>query len=371
MYYIGMKQYKRGIEAYRAVSTSNSVTVPTIEEPKDSSGLIKKTSENKFQKVAKLLLLLGKKEASELLTTLSPDEVEKVSKEISNIDRVSRGDALEILQEFGKKETTETRNCGGVETARQMLVSAFGQEKGNSILYRAVPDSADKPFAFLGDLDFQQQMLVLRKESNSVLTIILHHLAPKYSSPIIEALTVEQRKDIIKRMANLKRVSPEVINIISDNLKEKIKQLGTLQDYELDGEGVITEILKHMERSQEKTILSEIGAVNPDLEEVIQNRLYTVDIIRNIDERDFQKVIQELSDRDLVYLIKGECQEIQDIIWSSMSTGRRFLVEEEMEAVGLIKKSDADKMTKEFITLLKEKERVGEIRIGTEDEWIY
>lgn len=366
-----MKQYKRGIEAYKAVSTSNAVTTPVMEEKSDTSGLIKKTSSNKFTKVAKLLLLLGKKEASELLSTLTPTEVEKVSMEISKIDRVSKKDALDILNEFGKRETAESRNSGGVETARQMLVNAFGQEKGNEILYKAVPDSADRPFAFLGDLDFNQRMLILRKESNSVLTIVLHHLSPQYSSPIIEALPPEQRKDIILRMANLKKVSPQVMNIISDNLKEKIKQLGTLEGYELDGEGVITEILKYMDRGQEQSILSEIGSYDKNLGKTIQDRLYTVDIIRNIEERDFQKVIQELTDRDLVYLIKGECKEIQDIIWSSMSLGRRALVEEEMNVVGLIKKSDADKMTRDFITILKEKEQAGEIRIGSEDEWIY
>lgn len=366
-----MKQYKRGIEAYKAVSTSNAVTTPVIDNKSDSNGLIKKTTNDKFSKVAKLLLLLGKKEASELLTTLSPSEVESVSKEISNIDRVSKQDALDILKEFGKRESAETRSSGGVETARQMLVNAFGQDKGNQILYKAVPDSADRPFAFLGDLDFNQRMMILRKESNSVLTIVLHHLAPQYSSPIIEALAPDQRKNIVLRLANLKRVSPEVINIISNNLKERIKQLGTNEGYELDGEGVITEILKLMDRGQEQSILSEIGNYDPNLGKVIQDRLYTVDIIRNIDERDFQKVIQELTDNELVYLIKGECKEIQDIIWSSMSQGRRALVEEEMEIVGLIKKSEADKMTRDFIRLLKEKEESGEIRIGSEDEWIY
>lgn len=374
-----MKQYKRGIQAYQSISTGSLLkTEPvseTTEEKYKVEGLIKTTkkfkSDNKYRKVAKLLLVLGKDEASKVISHLPPDEIEKISMEIAQIDRVGKSEASELLKEFGKDSSIFNRNQGGVETARSILVSAFGQDKGNKLLYSAVPDSADKPFSFLNDLDFKQRMLVLRKESVSVLTIILNYVPAKISSPILESLAPEQQKEIIKRLSKLKHVSPQVLGIIGDTLKDKIKLLGKNDHEDIDGRGALADILKHMDREDEQNILADIDKSDPFLGEVIRDRLYTIDVIYNINPVDFQKIIQDISDRDLVYLIKGESKDIQVKFWESMSEGRRYLVEEEMAIVGMIKKSDADRMTKDFIELIHKKEADGELRIIGEEEWIY
>lgn len=367
-----MKQYKRGIKAYQSVSTGTLVKTKPVEvKTEKKQGLIKTTTENKFTKVAKLLLVLGKDEASKVISHLPPKDIEKVSLEITKIDRVGKSEAYNLLNEFGKDISSYNRNQGGVETARSILVAAFGQDKGNGYLYKAVPDSRDVPFSFLKDLDFKQRMMILRKEPVSVLTIVLHFLPAKLSTPILESLPPNQQKDIIRRLSKLKRVSPEVIGIITENLSEKVKKLGTQNHIDIDGRGALADILKHMDRSNEESILSTISSDDPGLGDAIKDRLYTIDIIHNIEPKDFQRVIQDISDKDLVYLIKGESLEIQKRIWGSMSEGRRVLVEAEMDIIGLIKKSDADKMTKSFITLIKKKEELGEVRIINDEDLIY
>lgn len=369
-----MKRYKRGIEAYQSVSTGTLVkTEPVQVKTENKTGLIKttKTEDNKFTKVAKLLLVLGKDEASKVISHLPPSDIEQVSIEITKIDRVGKSEASVLLSEFGKDISAYNRNQGGVETARSILVAAFGQDKGNNYLYKAVPDSKDIPFAFLKDLDFTQRMMVLRKESVSVLTIVLHYLPAELSSQIIEALPPDQQKDIVLRLTKLKQVSPQVIGIITENLTEKIKKLGSQNGIDVDGRGALADILKHMDRSDEKSILHEIDQQDPELGELIRDRLYTIDIIHNIDNKDFQKIISELSDKELVYLIKGESKDIQELIWDSMSEGRRLLVRSEMDLIGLVKKSEADKMTKAFIELIHSKEESGELRIINDDDMIY
>jgi len=371
-----MKQYKRGIQAYKTATSDvilkDNPTKKKLNSNNIDNGFIKTTpNDSKFRKVAKLLLVLGKKEASNVLTTLPSKDIEKVSKEISNIDYVGRAEALELLKEFGKEDSVFNRNKGGVETARTILVNAFGQEKGNKLLYSAVPECKDKPFSFLNDLDDNQRILILRKESVSTLTIVLNYLEPKYSSPILESLSPDIQKEIIRRLSKLKRVSPNVIKIITENLIEKIKLLGKNDSIEIDGRGTLADILKYMDVDNERKILNEIDTIDPHLGEIIRDRLYTIDIIYSIEKSDFQKIIQELSDIELVYLIKGESKDIQNKIWNSMSEGRKVMVQSEMDVIGLVKKSDADKMTKKFIKLIKEKEENGHLRIITDEDWVY
>lgn len=369
-----MKQYNRGIAAYKAASTGTlTKTKPVVEDKKlerSTTGLIKVTKEDKYSKVAKLLLVLNRDEAAKVLTDLPAGDIEKISRKISKIDRVGKSEAFKILSEFGKESDQYNRNQGGVETARSILTQAFGQDRGNELLYKAVPDIKDEPFAFLKDLDFNQRMMVLRKESVSVLTVIFSYLPGSYSSPIIEALSPEKRKDIIKRLSKVGRISPQVINIISENLTEKIKALGTIGSIDIDGTGTLAEILKHMDRSGEERILGELKSEDSNLVESIRDRLYTIDIIDNIDARDLQVVLQELSEEELIYLVKGEALDIQEKILKGISSGRRTLVEAEMEIIGLVKKSDADKMTKKFIGIIRDRVEEGKITL-LDDDLIY
>lgn len=369
-----MKQYSRGIAAYKAASTGSLTKTKTIKEVNNSTptkdGLIKVTKEDKYSKVAKLLLVLNREEAAKVITELPEGDIRYISKKISEIDRVGKSEAYKILREFGKDDSQYNRNQGGVETARSILTLAFGQDKGNKLLYKAVPDVKDEPFAFLKDLDFNQRMLVLGKESVSVLTVIFNYLPGSYSSPIIEALSPEKRKEVIKRLSKINRVSPQVISIITENLTQRIKDLGNTGSIEIDGTGTLADILKHMDRGGEERILNDLISTDSDLGESIKDRLYTIDIIDNIESREFQKVLQELTDQELVYLIKGEATNIQDKILNSISQGRRALVEAEMEIIGLVKKTDADKMTKKFVALIRERVQEGEITL-LDDDIIY
>ena len=84
-----MKQYKRGIQAYKTATSDvilkDNPTKKKLNSNNIDNGFIKTTpNDSKFRKVAKLLLVLGKKEASNVLTTLPSKDIEKVSKEISN-----------------------------------------------------------------------------------------------------------------------------------------------------------------------------------------------------------------------------------------------------------------------------------------------
>ncbi len=87
-----MKQYKRGIQAYQTVATGKLVKtedpdIKTLNSSFEQKGLYKTTvqtldrpvnKENKFTRIAKLLLVLGKEEASKVITHLPAGDIEKI-----------------------------------------------------------------------------------------------------------------------------------------------------------------------------------------------------------------------------------------------------------------------------------------------------
>ncbi|MDA3812377.1 MAG: hypothetical protein PF518_18830 [Spirochaetaceae bacterium] len=371
-----MNYRNRAINAYKTTSSEkndknqkkeNAISETPVEE---RNGFLKLTKEKAdYSKIAKFLLLLGKDEAGKVVKHLSPDEVNKISKEISLTKRVDRVEAEELLREFGfDKEKEAVRVRGGTEAASEILTLAFGKEESERLLRKAVPDIIEGPFSFLNDLEFDQLMLLLKKESPQVTSLILRYLDPRLSSKIIKAIDKKLSSAIIKRIAKGGSVSTEVIHGLEESLKEKIRNQGHVESEEIDGPSALAEILKYMNIDAEQKILSSLEEDNSELSKDIKEKLFTIDTILHMDRNDLQKILNEMSEQDIVLILRRVDEDVKKKIRNSISTGRLILVDEEDEILGQVKKSIADDKVKEFLKILRKKEDEGAFIILREED---
>ena len=180
-----MKKIDRAANAYK-----KNGFIKNSEKPLPSPG-------KGYAKAAKFLLLVGPDQAAEVLKQFSPDDVEKIVKEISQVHKLGRKESEDILKEFGDPgaEKAEIRMphpaesiMGGPEKAREMLTAALGREKGVEVFNKVLPFGGRTPFDFLNDLHPEQILTVLKNEPPYVLSIVLSFIEPELSSKIISGL---------------------------------------------------------------------------------------------------------------------------------------------------------------------------------------
>ena len=87
------------------------------------------------KKAAIIIVMLGKENASKILKHLNEDDVKSLSFEVARLGDVSDEDMKNTLQEFysiclSKKMFAE----GGIDSAREILESAFGPKIAESYL---------------------------------------------------------------------------------------------------------------------------------------------------------------------------------------------------------------------------------------------
>nr|HPM72607.1 FliG C-terminal domain-containing protein [Spirochaetales bacterium] len=309
-----------------------------------------KTGRPGIEKAAKFLLLLGRDEAATVIRHLKPAEIEKVSREIARIDRIDTVEANEILTEFGWLAKTQGASLeGGPEIAESMLAAAFGADRAKEVIRKAVPE-AKKPFDFLNDFDAHQLMALFKDESPQMVAMILPYLDPKIASGVIAALPAAVRSDVIQRIARLDRSAPEVVERVEAVLRDRAARLGRVDSGErIDGAAVLAGILKHVEGGLEDSILSGIEEENPDLSKDIRERLFTADDILRVPDREVQKGLRDLSERDIALVLKGKSQAFRDKVLSNVSQGKRTMVLEEYDIMGTVRRDEAEKATKAFI----------------------
>jgi flagellar motor switch protein FliG len=328
-----------------------------------------KTGVSGTEKAAKFLLLLGQEEAAKVIRHFKPAEIEKISREIAKIDRIETTEANQILTEFGWLAKTQGANLeGGAEIAERMLAAAFGPEKAKEVLRKAVPES-NRPFVFLNDFDARQLIVLLKDESPQVMAMILPHLQPKLASSIISELPKEARTDVVRRIARLDRMAPDIIERVEAVLRDRIARIGRQESGDqIDGASVLAGILKHVGGGLEDSILSGIEEDNPELSRDIRERLFTADDIHRVGDRDVQKGLRDMSERDVALVLKGKSQTFRDKLLANVSQSKRTIILEEYEIMGTVRRDEVEKATRSFLEYFKRRWEAGDLVLeGDED----
>ena len=335
-----------------------------------TESLIKASTEAEgYRKAAKLLLLLGTDQAVRVLKHLEPEEIEAISGEIAAIRKVDRIEAEHLLKEFGMIMKKPIPRQGGIGAARDILHIAFGDEKGEEFLKRVMPHGKGKPFEFLNDLEFHQIVQLMKHEPVSVMSVILPQLDRGLASKVIEVLPVNDQKEVISRMARLRKIDKDVLVRMEEALKMKIRKQGKIVTEEIDGTSVLADILKHMTISDEYNIIENLHDENPDLAKDIKEKLFSTDTVLQLYDQDLQRVLRDFDDHELAVLLKGKDSDFREKIFTNLSERRRMLIEEEMDFLGALKKSDVEKSTREFLRYLQAMADEGKVVLRRENDY--
>ncbi|MDC7124519.1 MAG: flagellar motor switch protein FliG [Spirochaetales bacterium] len=373
-----MKKFDQAAAAYKKsgfIKTSAKEKVTPVKQPQPSS----EKKESGYVKAAKFLLLVGPKQAADILKQFSPDEIEKITKEIVNVRRIGKDESGTILKEFSATGAFNNTSQpiipgivkGGPEKALEMLEAALGKDKGQALFDKVLPFGGRKPFDFLDDLQPEQILMVMKNEPPYVMSIVLSFLKPELSSQIISRLPEGSRKEIVLRIARQGQIAPGVIERMEGVFKERIRAQGRVVSEEIDGKSVLAGILRHMDISAEENILKGLKTENEALAEEIKDGIYTIDLLLKMSTKDIQLLLRDFDNSELAIIIKGKTPDIRDCILSNLSERRRVMIEEESRHLGEMLRSDVDKATRELIYYLMELEERGDVIIPRgEEEWI-
>lgn len=341
---------------------------PSLAKETERTEALLKTGVPGIEKAAKFLLLLGQEEAAKVIRHMKPDEIDRVSRAIAAIERIDTIEANEILTEFGWLVKTKGGSIeGGAEIAQSMLAAAFGDDKARELIRKAVPE-ASRPFQFLNDFDPKELVSLMRNESSEVMSVLLPYLEPRLASAVIVNLPDVARTEVVRRIARLEKVDPEVLRRMEDGIREKIRRLGHSATEEVDGRSALANILRHVDTDLEESILGHLEEENRDLSDSIREKLFTLDDILRVPDREVQKRLRDLSEREIALLLKGKSAAFRDKLFQNVSQTRRIIIQEEYEILGAQRREDVERGTRDFLAWFKKRWEDGDLSLeGDED----
>jgi flagellar motor switch protein FliG len=369
------KQVHRGITAYQKAMGKNSNEDGFLKTAQKTEKALPQGKEepkqaSKYRRAAQFMVLIGSDEASRILSRLDPGQVEAISKEIVTIGSINPEEAEAVLEEFRSLLSPSYgysgSSSGGVEEARRLLYAAFGPEKGETLLLKAVPEAAENPFDFLKEFSGEQLALLFKDESPAACAMVFSRLPSKLSAAVLSNINADRKLEILRRIAHLKETSPEVLERTAAALREKARYFGRderpgFAGGELDGKNVLTAILKHSDLTFGGRLLEEMKENDPSLSKELKDRLYTLEDVVDAADRPIQEKLAGMDDREIALLLKGRSETFTQKILGNISQTRSEQIMEESEIMGAVPKIEAEAAAREFLSWFRLNREEGRI----------
>lgn len=325
------------------------------------------------EKAAILLIALGPEYSAKLFQHLDDDEIERITLEIANHKQVSAEQKAEVVSEFYQMAMAQDYiSSGGLAYAQNVLEKALGSEKAMEIINRLTTSLQVRPFDFLRKTDPSQLVNFIQNEHPQTIALIMAYLDSDQAATVLTSLPSEVQADVVKRIAQMDRTSPDIIREVERVLERKLSTLVTNDFTTAGGVKAIVEVINRVDRTTEKSIIETLEVDNPELAEEIKRLMFVFEDIVQLDDRSLQMVLREVDTKDLSLALKATQGEVADKIYRNMSKRAADMLREEIEFMGPVKIRDVEEAQQKVVNVIRTLEEKGEIVIsrGQGDEMI-
>ena len=327
------------------------------------------------KKAAILMALLGENAAAAVYKNLTAEDVQAITAQLATLERVSPETAQEILEEYSQLVLTQDYVVeGGAEYASRLLIRAFGDEVAHDLLSRVARsrESDGGKFAGLQQVEPQQLAKLLASEHPQAAALVLAHLESRQAASVLVKMLPEAQSAVVKRLANLRQFSPELVEQVSTVLSQRLRPLSERTRKTYAGLKSVAELINRLQPELANTILESIERDEPELAISIRESMFTFEDLLQAPEASIRELTSGVDKKTLMLAMKGASQELKNHIMRTMSSRAVEMLKEDMDALGPVRGKEVAAAQQEIIAAARKLEADGKLILRSEgnDEYI-
>lgn len=296
-----------------------SIKAQATRESKPLSGI---------EKVAVLLLTLGRPKAARLLRRMDPEDVRLIAQVANQLPAVSSDELNRLVEEFAQVYSSGIKFVGSTEEIKALLSEVISEEEVDEILFRRT--SNEEPiWSKLARVKDDILRAYILREHPQTAAVILLRLNPQLAARVIGTLPPNLRSALLIRMVGTKSVAPDALKVLEQALAEDLIALESPADGTHAG---IAEILNRLDKPQLDHVLRDLSRARPEEVEAIRSRLFTFEDMPLLPPKALMIVLNQVPAEKLVLALRGAEPAFQDAVLSGLPARTRRIVELELQA---------------------------------------
>lgn len=316
-------------------------------------------------RAAAVLLGIGPEIATTVFKMFGEPELRRIALGAKDLRAQGAAAVSEALEAFIRSmETVDGDAAAGDDLLREVAERALGPELARRAFDGVTPPPPpDEVLGPVSQADPEALAMVLQREQPQTIALVLSSLESWRAAGVMDRLSEKVRPDVIRRMATIESVAPEVLREVGQALSSELKALVAGGMRKVDGKATALEILRRMKPEQQGVVLSEIEKDDGSLATEVRGRLFTFTDLVNLADRDLQTLLREIDAQRLTVALKGATADVRQKFLSNLSSRAAEMLADDLQAMGPVKLSSVEAAQQEIAKQAQELASQGRITI--------
>jgi flagellar motor switch protein FliG len=209
-------------------------------------------------------------------------------------------------------------------------------------------------------------------EHPQTIALVLGQLGDRQASALLICLPGSVRAEAVKRLANLRRFSPEMAAKVSLLLSQRLKAVGEHGKKTYSGFQSVADIMNCIDTTIAQEILENIEQEEPSLAVSIRDLMFTFADLLGVGEAQIRELAGAVDKKTLATALKGTTEDMRNLFFRTMSSRAVEMMKEDMESLGPIRSKEVIRAQSEIVTVARTLEAEGKIILKGEgnDEYV-
>jgi flagellar motor switch protein FliG len=314
-------------------------------------------------KVAALLLAMGKPLAARLLKHFDQIELRQITRAAAHLGAISSAMIDSLIEEFVDSFSMGVDLLGNAGEAEQLLNGALPPEQVADILSDVLGSSNSSLWEKLAELPEAVLSAYLEKEHPQTAAFILTKLNPACGAKIVSLLPRDLRNELLIRMIGPEPVAEEALRIVETTLtQDLLKSAGRAAGP--DSRARIADIVNRLEPNEVEDVIQSLTEATPKDAAALKKMLFTFDDLLRLSNRARALLFDNAPTDTVVLALRGTEAEFRDAVLSSMASRARRLVESELNNGASVPQRDIAKARRTIADLVLRMVQRNEIELG-------
>ena len=284
-------------------------------------------------RVAALLLAMGKPAASRLLKHFDSAELKEIARAASGLGSIPAAELEVVIEEFADQFAAGMSLLGTAQEVEKLLTGILPTEQISEVMADVLNQNTTAVTSNVWERssEAQEAALVefLSNEHPQTAALVLSKLRPAAAAKVIGKLPEVLRNGITRRMTVLKPISATGMRILESSMHDALLTvLGKSAANETNAR--MADILNRMEHEIIDGILSNIAEVRPETAKALKRLMFRFEDIAKLTAKARMTIFDQVPSDQVVLALRGTEAEFRELVLASIASRARRIVENEL-----------------------------------------
>ena len=317
------------------------------------------------EKVAVLLLALGKPRAAKVLKRFDPEDLKILTQLAGDLAPIDASDLEGLVEEFAQKFSSGINFVGTEREVKNMLSDVMGEDQLAGVMSDEQEEPGEAPervWDKISRIKDETLRAYLGKEHPQTAAMILSRVDPGLAAKIVASFPAQQRNALLIRMLGIKKVADDAARAVELAIAEDL-----LAKSSSGSHAGIADILNRLDKTQSDDLLKNLAEVRPDDAKALKGMMFTFVELVNLPAKARTLLLDQVPIERLVAALTGTDSAFQGAILSSLAARSRRMVEAELQSGGSANERDVTEARRAIVDTVLKMMAKGEIAMPEPD----